>query len=248
MAKLGWGTPHAGHASRSASSSRSPATSPSSACSRWRCRPRMRRSSSCRSTSSARIEFDKQRLWFFAAPVRVAHPVPDARRRAWDCSSPGATTRISCCPSGGFHPRFNPPPLPFPAPQRIAISMLNTDIARIRTETLFRGHVEHRRSSARRRRSCFGVDVAQRRRTPRLRRAVPVLAVPLHHRDLRVAVAQGVRRRAVQHPLATSRSKGPTPWRAHGTGSISLLLLRCLGGLRHHLGRDAGHHAAADRR
>src|SRR5688500_12742755 len=33
---------------------------------------------------------------------------------------------------GGFHPRFNPPPLPFPAPRRITINILNTDIARIR--------------------------------------------------------------------------------------------------------------------
>ncbi len=33
---------------------------------------------------------------------------------------------------GGFHPRYNPPPLPFPIPARIAIAVLNYSNARIR--------------------------------------------------------------------------------------------------------------------
>jgi hypothetical protein len=38
---------------------------------------------------------------------------------------------------GGFHPRFNPPPLPFPSPRRIAVSLLNTPVSRVRIEGYF---------------------------------------------------------------------------------------------------------------
>jgi hypothetical protein len=38
---------------------------------------------------------------------------------------------------GGFHPRYNPPPLPFPSPPRLAISILNESYARIRVEAYF---------------------------------------------------------------------------------------------------------------
>ncbi len=38
---------------------------------------------------------------------------------------------------GGFHPRYNPPPLPFPSPPRLAISILNESVAKIRVEGYF---------------------------------------------------------------------------------------------------------------
>jgi len=38
---------------------------------------------------------------------------------------------------GGFHPRYNPPPLPFPNPPRLAVSILNESYARIRVEAYF---------------------------------------------------------------------------------------------------------------
>jgi hypothetical protein len=38
---------------------------------------------------------------------------------------------------GGFHPRYNPPPLPFPSPPRLAVSILNESYARIRVEAYF---------------------------------------------------------------------------------------------------------------
>ena len=74
-----------------------------------------------------------------------------------------------------------------PRPRRIAVSLLNTAIARIRTEDVFRGHVEHRAV-----RRAHGDDVRRRRARgvdgpPGVRRAVPVLAVLFHHRNLGVA-------------------------------------------------------------
>ena len=38
---------------------------------------------------------------------------------------------------GGFHPQFNPPPLPFPTPQRIAIDIINESYARIHADGYF---------------------------------------------------------------------------------------------------------------
>lgn len=38
---------------------------------------------------------------------------------------------------GGFHPRYSPPPLPFPEPPRIAVSILNESYARVRIEGYF---------------------------------------------------------------------------------------------------------------
>ena len=39
--------------------------------------------------------------------------------------------------AGGFHPKYSPPPLPFPEPPRLAISILNTKFAKIRVEAYF---------------------------------------------------------------------------------------------------------------
>jgi hypothetical protein len=39
--------------------------------------------------------------------------------------------------AGGFHPRYSPPPLPFPEPPRIAVSILNESFAKIRIEAYF---------------------------------------------------------------------------------------------------------------
>ena len=38
---------------------------------------------------------------------------------------------------GGFHPRYSPPPMPFPEPPRLAVSILNESYARIRIEGYF---------------------------------------------------------------------------------------------------------------
>jgi hypothetical protein len=82
------------------------------------------------------IEFDKSRLYFFAAlfESRVLYLTLEGEMGLLVAWGDDANFVVS---AGGFHPRFNPPPLPFPSPRRMAISILNTDIARIRTETYF---------------------------------------------------------------------------------------------------------------
>ena len=104
-------------------------------------------------------------------------------------------------------PALQPAAAAVPEPAaRSSLSILNTPIARDPRRGLLRGHVEHR-AVRRARRAVLRLRRVQRRGPPRLRRAVPVLAVLLHHRDLGVALGQGVRRRAVQHPHPRSRSK-----------------------------------------
>ena len=82
------------------------------------------------------LEVDKQRLWFFASlyESRVLF-IPLGGDMglliAWGDS---AEFVISV---GGFHPAFKPPPLPFPNPDRISISILNEPFASIRVSGYF---------------------------------------------------------------------------------------------------------------
>jgi hypothetical protein len=82
------------------------------------------------------IEFDKQRLYFFAAlfQSRVLTITIEGEL--------GLLVAFGAQPDfvlsvGGFHPSFKPPPLPFPAPKRISLSILNTAAARIGVQGYF---------------------------------------------------------------------------------------------------------------
>jgi uncharacterized protein DUF6603 len=76
------------------------------------------------------IEFDRQRVWFFASLTgsRVLVFPIDGELGLLMAFGEDATFVLSV---GGFHPRFTPPPLPFPAPARIGITILQTPVARI---------------------------------------------------------------------------------------------------------------------
>ena len=82
------------------------------------------------------LEPTKKRLWFFASLFgsRVLF-IPLAGEMglliAW---GDDANFVLSV---GGFHPKFTPPPMPFPVPGRLSISILNTPFARIRVECYF---------------------------------------------------------------------------------------------------------------
>ena len=92
--------------------------------------PRRAAASRCRPTTSpiirlqvlfvGAIEFDKKRLFFFAAlfESRVAFLTIEGEMGllvAW-----GDDAQLRAVSVGGFHPQFAPPPLPFPSPKRIA--------------------------------------------------------------------------------------------------------------------------------
>jgi len=82
------------------------------------------------------IEFDKKRAWFFAAMFesRILFMTIEGEMGVLVSWGDDANFVVTV---GGFHPTFNPPPLPFPEPKRIAISILNTSVAKIRVEGYF---------------------------------------------------------------------------------------------------------------
>ncbi len=82
------------------------------------------------------LEVDKKRLWFFAGlfESRVLFITLEGEMGLLIAWGDDANFVLSV---GGFHPRFSPPPLPFPNPIRIAINILNTSFARVRVTGYF---------------------------------------------------------------------------------------------------------------
>ena len=82
------------------------------------------------------LEFSKKRIYFFASLydshlLFITIQGDMGLLFAWGAD---ANFVVSV---GGFHPRFNPPPLPFPAPQRIQVNIINESFARIRCDGYF---------------------------------------------------------------------------------------------------------------
>jgi hypothetical protein len=82
------------------------------------------------------LEVDKQRLWFFASMFesRIVFLTIDGEMGLLVAWGDDSNFVLSV---GGFHPSFSPPPLPFPSPHRIAVSLIDTDYARVRIEGYF---------------------------------------------------------------------------------------------------------------
>lgn len=82
------------------------------------------------------LEFSKRRLYFFASlfDSHVLFITLEGEMGLLVAWGDNANFVVSV---GGFHPQFSPPPLPFPAPRRIAVSILNDSHARIRCEGYF---------------------------------------------------------------------------------------------------------------
>ncbi|MDB6103052.1 MAG: hypothetical protein JWO52_3051 [Gammaproteobacteria bacterium] len=82
------------------------------------------------------LEFDKQRFYFFATlfDSHVLFITISGSMGILFAYGDNANFVLSV---GGFHPQFNPPPLPFPAPQRISIDLINESFARIHADGYF---------------------------------------------------------------------------------------------------------------
>ena len=82
------------------------------------------------------LEFDKQRFYFFASlfDSHVLFITLTGDMGVLFAYGDDANFVVSV---GGFHPQFNPPPLPFPTPQRIAIDLINESYARIHADGYF---------------------------------------------------------------------------------------------------------------
>ncbi|WP_048710057.1 DUF6603 domain-containing protein [Microvirga massiliensis] len=166
------------------------------------------------------IEFDKKRLFFFAGlfDSRVLFMTISGEMGLLVAWSDNANFVISV---GGFHPRFMPPPLPFPSPARIVVSIIDTEHARIR----YQGYFAVTSNTAQLGASAeffFGFDsfsVQGLIGFDALFQFSPLYFVI----DISAAAslrAFGADVFSLQLHLTL---EGPQPWRARGTGSISLL-------------------------
>jgi hypothetical protein len=82
------------------------------------------------------LEFDKQRFYFYATlfDSHVLFITISGSMGVLFAYGDDANFVLSV---GGFHPQFNPPPLPFPTPQRISIDFINESFARIHADGYF---------------------------------------------------------------------------------------------------------------
>ncbi|MFD5521051.1 DUF6603 domain-containing protein [Streptomyces sp. NPDC127066] len=165
------------------------------------------------------IEFDKQRLWFYAQLFESRILMMTIEGGMGLLVSWGEGDLVLSV--GGFHPSFRPPPLPFPVPPRIAVDIIHQPFALIRLSGYFAvtsntvqfgaqaelvlgfddfGLQGHLSFDALFRFSpfAFTIDIAADL-------TLKAFGVGLFGIHLRFQL------------------EGPAPWRAHGRGSLSLL-------------------------
>ncbi len=166
------------------------------------------------------IEFDKKRLWFFASifESRVLFITIEGEMGLLVAWGDDANFVVSV---GGFHPRFNPPPLPFPSPRRIAMDILNTSICRIRVENYFAVTSNTVQFGAK---AELMIDVGVARVDGHIAFDALFQFSPFY---FIIEISGSVSLKVFGIGLFSIRLKfsleGPTPWRAHGTGTLSLL-------------------------
>jgi hypothetical protein len=82
------------------------------------------------------LEFDKQRFYFFASlfDSHILFITITGQMGVLFAYGDDSNFVLSI---GGFHPQFNPPPLPFPSPQRISLDLINESYARIHADGYF---------------------------------------------------------------------------------------------------------------
>ncbi len=122
---------------------------------------------------------------------------------------------------GGFHPSYTPPPLALPTMRRLAINILNTDIARIRVEC-YSAITSNTVQFGARADIMFDLSVCSI--TGFISFDALFQFSPFY---FIIEVAAGFSLKAAGIDLLSVRVRmsleGPTPWRARGTGSVSIL-------------------------
>lgn len=166
------------------------------------------------------IEFDKKRVYFFAAiyDSRILFLTLEGEMALLAAFGDDANFVLSV---GGFHPAFEPPPLPVPVPRRVAIDIVNTPVAKLRVECYFAVTTNTLQFGARLDLLLgfddFGI-------TGNLQFDALIQFSPFH---FVVNVSASVSLRVFGFRVLSIRLRfelsGPTPWRARGTGSLSIL-------------------------
>jgi hypothetical protein len=166
------------------------------------------------------IEFDRKRLYFFAAlfESRLLFMTIEGEMAVLAAFGDDANLVLSV---GGFHPDFDPPPLPVPTPKRISLNILNETSAKLRAETYFAVTTNTAQMGARAElllgMSEFGIEGS-------IGFDALLQFVPLHFVvDISASFSVKVFGVGAFSVRVKVKLEGPSPWRVKGTGSISLL-------------------------
>ncbi len=165
------------------------------------------------------LEFDKSRVWFFAAMFdsRILFMTMEGEMGLLMDFSDNPNFVLSV---GGFHPQFNPPPLPFPNPKRIHIDVLRTPLARITVENYFAVTSNTVQFGARSE-FFYGVDAFN------LHGNFSFDALfqfsPFHFIiDISFSIGMDVFGAGVFSVTLKLKLSGPAPWEARGTATLSI--------------------------
>lgn len=169
------------------------------------------------------IEFDKDRAWFFASLFgsRVLFMTLEGEMGLLIAWGNDPNFVVSC---GGFHPVYQPPPLPFPTPRRIAVSLLNESWGRIRVEGYFAVTSNTVQFGAK-------LDIFFGFSAFSIRGYLSLDALfqfsPFY---MIVQISGGLSLKVAGIDLLSVHLKftleGPTPWRAKGKGSVKILFFK----------------------
>jgi hypothetical protein len=166
------------------------------------------------------IEFDRKRLFFFATlfDSRILYLTLEGGMGlllAWG-DDPSFVFSV-----GGFHPRFNPPPLPFPSPDRLAITIINTPAEMVRVIAYFAvtSNTVQIGAAAEIRFGLEDFGIEGHLGFDALFQFSPFYFIIEVNISLRLDVF-GLDVLSVRVDLSL---EGPSPWRARGTGHVSLL-------------------------
>jgi hypothetical protein len=166
------------------------------------------------------IEFDKDRIWFFATLFgsRVLFFTLEGEMGLLMAFGKDANFVLSV---GGFHPSFTPPPLPFPSPQRIAFDIANTPAYKIRVEGYFAvtSNTVQFGAKAQLQLGLSSFGISGHIAFDALFQFSPFYFI--------IGISASVSLKAFGVGLFSIRLSfelsGPEPWRAKGSGSISIL-------------------------
>jgi hypothetical protein len=166
------------------------------------------------------IELDKQRVWFFASLFgsRIVFLTIEGEMGLLMAYGDEPNFVLTV---GGFHPRFSPPPLPFPSPKRIAVNLLSTPVSRMRIEGYFAVTTNTVQFGAR-------VDVMFGLDEINVKGNLAFDALfqfsPFHFEiDISASLSVNVFGVGLFSVGISGQLDGPSPWHVKGHGSISLL-------------------------
>ncbi|MBE2222176.1 MAG: hypothetical protein IAF02_11575 [Anaerolineae bacterium] len=166
------------------------------------------------------IEIDKKRVFFFAAlfESRVLFITIAGEMGLLVAFGDDANFVVSV---GGFHPQFNPPPLPFPNPIRVSLDIINTGLYRITVSGYFGVTSNTVQFGAK---AELSLGFSALKIEGHISFDVLIQFSPFYFiAQISASVSLKVFGVGLFSIRLSFSLEGPTPWRAKGRGSLSLL-------------------------